>query len=39
MTTPRVIGGLGADHDAEGHSVLYSTDNNHGGLVWRGRVD
>ncbi len=34
-----VISGFAVDHDAEGHGVLYWTDNTHGGLVWRGRVD
>ena len=26
-------------HDAEGHGVLYVTDNTDVGLVWRGRIN
>jgi hypothetical protein len=32
-------GGFALDHDGAGHGVMYWTDNTHGGLVWRGRVD
>jgi len=33
------IGGFAVSHDDDGHGLVYWTDNSHGGLVWRARVN
>lgn len=34
-----VIGGFAITHDGAGDTLLYWTDNTHGGLVWAGQLD